>query len=111
MIDTEYSMNCRFLPWAPGWMFTVFSKIENTRRADRKWERGREKKMSSIIRNLSCLSVNPPRKVSSGNMNIRESRERESWEFLFCFNGSSLYSEFCFSECRSRSLSISVWEC
>lgn len=29
----EYSMSFRFLPWAPGWVFTVFSKVENTRRA------------------------------------------------------------------------------
>lgn len=43
----EYSMNFRFLPWMPEWMFVLFSKIGNTRRTD--WgELWREERMSSV---------------------------------------------------------------
>ena len=38
----EYSINFRFLPWAPEWLFVLSSKIGNTRRTD--WEEWREEK-------------------------------------------------------------------
>lgn len=49
-------------------------------------------RINLIYNEFELCVMNPLREVSSGNMTIKESRERKIWEFLFCFSGSPLYS-------------------